>query len=292
MNHHTLNTIKVNSSHGTSSLCHMHYALCIALALMFLLLAPNAEARKKQKKGEPEVALLVPDKEAYKYKAMPDTHFAPKAEPRIMHTRYGHGKPLHGIDISHHQGTINWSETAKDPKAGYVYIKATEGRDHVDDTYAFNVREARRYGLKVGAYHFFRPNVSAADQFRNFTGIVDKKKQDLIPLVDVEVTGGVAVSTMLVRLEELLQMLTREYGVKPLIYTGRNFYNKYIGPYSQFKGYKFMIAQYTTDEPVLMNDDDYVIWQYTGHGSIRGIRGSVDQSCFHGYHTISEILYK
>lgn len=268
------------------------YKYTFLFIICFLLVVPCAEARKKNKKGEPEVAILVPDKEAYKYKAMADSHFGPKPEPRIIHSKYYSGKTLHGIDISHHQGTINWSEAAKDTKVGYVYIKATEGRDHVDDTYAYNVREARRNGLKVGAYHFFRPNVSAADQFKNFTSIVDKKTQDLIPLVDVEVTGGVAVSTMLVRLEELLQMLTREYGVKPLIYTGRNFYNKYIGPHSQFKSYQFMIAQYTENEPELMNDDDYVIWQYTGHGSVRGIRGSVDQSCFHGYHTLSEIMYK
>ena len=131
------------------------YKYTFLFIICFLLVVPCAEARKKNKKGEPEVAILVPDKEAYKYKAMADSHFGPKPEPRIIHSKYYSGKTLHGIDISHHQGTINWSEAAKDTKVGYVYIKATEGRDHVDDTYAFNVREARRNGLKVGAYHFY-----------------------------------------------------------------------------------------------------------------------------------------
>ena len=268
-----------------------HTTKLFLFLLMFSTALTSVGAHKNKNKIEPKVALLVPDKPANQYKSMPDTH------PRSLHApnfiaMTNTVNYLHGIDVSHYQHNINWKEASQDPKVGYVYIKATEGRDHVDATYDYNLREARRNGIKAGSYHFFRPNVSAAEQFRNFTKIVNKNNQDLIPLIDVEVTGGVSVTTMHTCLQEFLQLITKEYGKKPLIYTGKNFYNKYFAPYSVYKSYSFMIAQYTNDEPVLNNNDDYLIWQYTGAGSVNGVRGHVDQSRFHGRHSINEILYK
>ena len=268
-----------------------HTTKLFLFLLMFSTALTSVGAHKNKNKIEPKVALLVPDKPANQYKSMPDTH------PRSLHApnfiaMTNTVNYLHGIDVSHYQHNINWKEASQDPKVGYVYIKATEGRDHVDATYDYNLREARRNGIKAGSYHFFRPNVSAAEQYRNFTKIVNKNNQDLIPLIDVEVTGGVSVTTMHTCLQEFLQLITKEYGKKPLIYTGKNFYNKYFAPYSVYKSYSFMIAQYTNNEPVLNNNDDYLIWQYTGAGSVNGVRGHVDQSRFHGRHSINEILYK
>jgi len=107
------------------------------------------------------------------------------------------------------------------------------------------------------------------------------------------VTGGVSVETMHARLQEFLRLVTEEYGRRPVIYTGRNFYNKYFAGYSFYKPYLFMIAMYnTTEQPYLSNGNDYVIWQYSSKGSINGIRGDVDLSRFVGRHTIGEIMYK
>ena len=98
------------------------------------------------------------------------------------------GDHLHGIDVSHYQGRIDWRTVAKSKEVGYVYIKATESNYMVDDTYEYNLTEARRNGIKAGSYHFFRPGVSAAGQFALFKRVIDKRKQDLLPLIDVEVT--------------------------------------------------------------------------------------------------------
>lgn len=63
--------------------------------------------------------------------------------------------PTRGIDISAHNGTIDFGKVKK---AGYdfVIIKATEGTDFKDSMFSDNLRRAREAGLKVGAYHFFR----------------------------------------------------------------------------------------------------------------------------------------
>ena len=57
-------------------------------------------------------------------------------------------------------------------------------------------------------------------------------------------------------------------------------------------GYKLMIAQYSSNEPVLNDGNDYMLWQYTGKGHIDGIRGYVDKSRFMGRHGLREIRYR
>ena len=52
-----------------------------------------------------------------------------------------------------------------------------------------------------------------------------------------------------------------------------------------------MIAQYSDNEPVLIDDNDYMLWQYTGKGHIDGIRGYVDKSRFMGRHGLRELRY-
>ena len=261
---------------------------------MLCIASPTfAIKRKKVKKGEVTlVGAPEPDAPASTFKAIPDSEPHKRKQP-VIGLLGGEGDHLHGIDVSHYQGRIDWRAVAKSKEVGYVYIKATESNYMVDDTYEYNLAEARRNGIKAGSYHFFRPGVSAAGQFAIFKRIIDKRKQDLLPLIDVEVTGGVSMSTFHSRLQEFLKLVTEEYGRRPVIYTGRNFYNKYFADYDFYKPYLFMIAMYNTDEqPELINGEDYVIWQYSSKGRINGIRGDVDQSRFVGRHTLSEILYK
>ncbi len=271
-----------------------HYILRITTIIMaMVMVAPSVQAgKKKTKKPQPDpYAMLKPDKPAADYKAQTDTQLNTPRQPQLREFA-NITNHVHGIDVSHYQGRIDWARVAKSGSAGYVYLKATESNTLVDDTYEFNLHEARRHGLKVGSYHFFRPGVSASAQFENFRRTVNRRHQDLLPLIDVEVTGGVAVATMHARLQEFLKLVTNEYGQRPIIYTGKNFYNKYFAPYSNFKAYKFMIAQYTPqEEPYLNGGDDYLIWQYTGHGRVDGIKGDVDQSRFVGHHNINDILY-
>ena len=58
---------------------------------------------------------------------------------------------IKGIDVSHHQGNINWSKV---PSA-FAYLKATEGEQFVDHAFKTNWKGAQSKGILVGAYHFF-----------------------------------------------------------------------------------------------------------------------------------------
>ena len=94
----------------------------------------------------------------------------------------------YGIDISHHQGKINWTKVNnwQGHKINFVYMKATEGATFIDHLYESNVKEARENGFLIGSYHYFRTTSSPQKQFDNFIKVVDKDMQDLIPLIDVE----------------------------------------------------------------------------------------------------------
>lgn len=199
---------------------------------------------------------------------------------------------IHGFDISHHQGDVDWIEVAKDPNAGYIFLKATEGANFIDRNYRRNFREAKKVGLKVGSYHFFRPNVSGEVQYRHFINNIDCNEQDLLPIIDVEIhpSRRMSLSTFYKRLDILLESVTKKIGKYPIIYTGKNFYNKYFAN-GRYNKYPFMIASYSLDEPVLNNNADYAIWQYTATGVARGIEGNVDISRLRGDHTLDDILY-
>lgn len=250
-------------------------------------------AKSKKKVVQVVISTFEPDP-LYACEAIPDT--LPPVLPQPIfreNKKYVYtGPEIHGIDVSHYQGHINWSEISKTDMANYVYVKASEGQNLLDDKYKTNIRDSRKHGLKVGSYHFFRPNATAMSQYQNFMSVVNVKHQDLIPLVDVETMNkNISVAVFHSRLLEFCRLVTKAFhGQKPMIYTGMNFYNKYFAGYPEFSQYKFMIASYLGEEPRLNNDDDYLIWQYTGHGSIRGIRGEVDQSKFRGGHYLQEIM--
>ena len=75
---------------------------------------------------------------------------------------------VHGIDMSHYQGNVFWETIGDNTKMAYVYLKATEGGDRIDEMFERNINLAHRYGLKVGSYHFYRPKVEQFVQLENF----------------------------------------------------------------------------------------------------------------------------
>jgi len=204
--------------------------------------------------------------------------------------KYPEGYMIHGIDISHYQGKVFWETIGEHSKMHYVYMKATEGGDRIDATFERNIQMAHHYGLKVGSYHFYRPLADQQRQLQNFRSQCLPKEQDLLPMIDIESTGGLSTDVFCDSLFYFLDLVETAYHQKPLIYTGRNFYNKHLR--GKIDDYKVMIAMYTDQEPVVADDRDITMWQYTGKGRIVGINGYVDKSRFMGDHTLRDIKFK
>ena len=221
---------------------------------------------------------------------------APKPDPRLLDPDYDPYlqcedtcNHVHGIDLSHYQGQVFWETVGENTKMAYVYLKATEGGDKIDERYERNIELAHRYGLKVGSYHFFRPKTPLYQQLQNFKTQCRPGEQDLIPMIDIETTGGLPVDMFCEQLLRFLQMVEVEYRQKPLVYTYRNFYNKYL--VGKIDDYKLMIAMYLDEEPVLADGRDITMWQYTSKGRIMGINGYVDKSRFMGDHGLRDIRF-
>ncbi|MCD8304427.1 MAG: glycosyl hydrolase family 25 [Prevotellaceae bacterium] len=258
-----------------------------ALLLTLTLLSATLHADKRER--TPAYILSEPDEYIE-----PLPQGAPHRSPEVSFTQRNiisrhRLSNRRGIDVSHYQGSINWRNVAIDEHASYVYIKATESSSLVDNMYRQNLRGARAAGIPAGTYHFFSPTTSVTTQLLNLTSAMpDLREQDLIPMVDVETHGKTPVAEFRQRLRQFLRGIEERYGVRPIIYTGANFFNKYLAGY--FDDYLFMIAKYADTLPDLNGNPKFAIWQYSSHGQVAGIRGYVDLSRFVDNYDLRDIM--
>ena len=198
-------------------------------------------------------------------------------------------RDVDGIDVSDHQKTIDWETVARDKRVKFVYIKATEGATYQSRVYRYNLETARRHGIKVGSYHFMRTGSRVQDQFENFTRVVKKHEQDLLPLIDIEVRQGWTNQQVRDSVKLFADLLEEHYGCRPMIYTSSHFFNTILG--RAFADYPLFIARYASNAPSL-NSGDWILWQYSEKGRIAGINANVDLSCFNKGRGLQDILIK
>lgn len=193
-----------------------------------------------------------------------------------------------GIDISSHQGYIDWAKVSSDKDICFVYIKATEGATYRSSHYAHNITQARRHGLLVGSYHYLSSSSSIDEQFNNFSKFALKSVQDLIPMLDVEVRGEWSRSQLIDSVNKFCQLVENLYGVQPMIYSTMGFYNKNLAPI--FNKHLLYIGRYSNEEPEINWEGEYTIWQYSETGIIPGIDAYVDLCRFHKDNWLEDIL--
>ena len=180
-----------------------------------------------------------------------------------------------GVDVSAYQADINMN-MLKDQNIEFIYIKATEGSVHKDARFAENWKNAEEAGLRSGAYHFFSYDSEGKTQAENFIEQVGPYlKGRLLPVVDVEYYGDKEQNppekeAVVRELRAYLELIEQEYGVKPMIYTRSDVYDKYLkGEFDEYK--KWMSSLYT---PLNWNyKDDWYIWQYLNRGVLEGYSG-------------------
>jgi len=195
------------------------------------------------------------------------------------------GYSVHGIDVSKHQGTIDWERVSQMKKneiqISFVFIKATEGITRQDNKFETNWKQAGQNDLLRGAYHFYYPSRDADKQADNFIKVVKLAKGDLPPVVDIEYSNGKSAKKICDDLKVFLVRLENHYGVKPIIYTNINFYNTYLK--DSFDEYPLWIAGYF-DHDRFYNEftTTWILWQHSERGKVDGIRGNVDFNVFNG----------
>lgn len=196
---------------------------------------------------------------------------------------YPDGYSIRGIDVSHHQGEIDWdelrhAEIGSEP-VSFIFIKATEGKSIIDENFKENFNNAKDNGLIRGAYHYYHPEVGADEQVDHFIRNVSLTVGDLPPVLDVEEMGKLTAEELQQGVKTWLTKAERHYGVKPILYTNYKFKQTYLNT-PDFRDYPYWIAHYYVDS--LAYKGAWKFWQHTDRGRIDGIGGYVDIDVYNG----------
>lgn len=193
-----------------------------------------------------------------------------------------HGYKVHGIDISHYQGDINWKMLEQTRQGQFpvqfIFMKATEGGDYSDKRFVANFDSAKAHGFIRGAYHFYNPKTDVNKQADFFINSVKLEPGDLPPVLDIEKKGK-DIAKLQADLKHWLRRIENHYGVKPIIYASYKFKNRYLND-SVFNSYPYWIAHYYVDS--VQYKGDWKFWQHTDVGTLPGIKEQVDLNIFNG----------
>lgn len=184
----------------------------------------------------------------------------------------------HGIDVSNHQGVIDWPRVSR-AEIDFAYIKATEGERFVDAFYERNRAAARHAGILTGAYHFARPSYdpgSAERQALRFLTVAEPRAGDLLPALDLEQAGGLGRRDLGLWALRFVETIEEHANVTPVVYTYPAFAGSFQAP--ELARCPLWVAHYTrTSEPLIPRPwSRWHVWQGADDGHVPGIGGPVD----------------
>jgi lysozyme len=196
------------------------------------------------------------------------------------------GYELHGIDVSRYQNTIDWKYLEgftggrNSVKISFAFIKATEGRSIQDPFFKINWKNVEQTTIIRGAYHYFIPTRSALEQAQNFIENVELVNGDLPPVLDIEKLGRPGASKLRENVKIWLDEVEKHYGIKPIIYSSIDFYEKYLIVDNDLRQYPLWVAHY--DKKKIEFEEAWSFWQHSDKGQIPGIDEKVDFNVFNG----------
>lgn len=189
-----------------------------------------------------------------------------------------------GIDVSRHQGNIDWAKVAQDG-VEFAFIRVAyrgygTGKMEEDSFFDQNVQGAQAAGIKTGVY-IYSQAITEEEVLEEANLVLQKVApyQLECPIVfDVELVSGANGRMNNITPEErtnlaLLFCQTIEAaGYKPMIY-----HNTEMGALkidvSALEDYDKWFASYSE---TLYYPYEYKVWQYTPHGKVAGISSEVD----------------
>ena len=195
----------------------------------------------------------------------------------------GVGPTVKGIDVSYYQGTIDWAKVKADG-VKYAFIRVSDGTGFVDPKFATYWADSRAQGILHGAYQFFEPATDAIAQADLLlTKMGPLEADDLPPVLDVEVSGGLGAAAVAAGVKKWADYVTSKIGIRPIIYTGFYFWRDSVGGADETAS-PLWHAQYTTAAcpDIAAPWTNWAFWQYTSTGAVAGISGGVDVDRFNG----------
>ncbi|MBP2473187.1 GH25 family lysozyme M1 (1,4-beta-N-acetylmuramidase) [Crossiella equi] len=196
-------------------------------------------------------------------------------------------KPL-GLDVSGHQGAVNWPEV-KAKGATFAYVKATEGTGFKNPQFSQQYKGSYTVGLIRGSYHFALPDRSTgaaqADYFINNGGGWSPDGRTLPGALDIEYNPygptcyGKSPQDMTAWIKDFSDRYTSRTGRHPTIYTTTNWWKTCTANTPIFgQTNPLWLARYADqlgERPA--GWQFHTFWQYNDKGTFPG-----DQNEFNG----------
>lgn len=191
-----------------------------------------------------------------------------------------------GIDVSEHQGYIDWNAVANDG-ISFAFIRVgnrglTNGNISQDEYFEYNVGAADQAGVKVGAYFFSQARTEAeAREEADFVierlrgcNITYPVAYDHERLADSPGRADDLSPEQMTKNAAAFCARIQEAGYTPMIYGSLKDLLRYNLP--DLARYNIWLAQYNVKSPTF--NQYFSIWQYTNTGSVAGIDGNVDMN--------------
>lgn len=188
--------------------------------------------------------------------------------------------PIQGVDVSHHQGLIEWDELAKEENIRFAFIKATEGGDFKDPRFAENWRNSKKAGFVRGAYHFFTFCRSGKDQAQNFLSTVPYETGTLPVAIDLEFGGNCkkmpSRQEIIGEIKSFLREIKKTYPQKPIFYVTPEFHDYYMKDHVQEFPEHYLWLRNIYYEPAQRKCERWAIWQFANRGILKGVKVPID----------------
>lgn len=188
-----------------------------------------------------------------------------------------------GVDVSIYQGEIDF-DRVRESGVKVVYIRAGEGADYTDPTFARNAAGARAAGLHYGFYLYVtaRSEAEAREQADFFAGLIRGKGYDCRPAMDFEDFSGLSVRAVNAIGLAFLERLAEATGTTPLLYSDAYAADAVWG--NALGAYPLWAADYGPDEPDVTSGHwaGWTGFQYADDGRVPGIPDDVDLDRFTG----------
>lgn len=189
--------------------------------------------------------------------------------------------PVWGVDVSHHQGEVDWPTVAQQHNLQFAYLKATEGGDFTDRRFAQNLKAASQAGLKVGAYHFFTFCRPVEDQVAHHLAVARPTVDMLPPALDVELGGNCqqVPSPAEVRraVDAWMTAVRAQTGRTPVLYLTPEAWERFYDRGDP--GWPLWLRSVFWTPP---QQARWTLWQFANRARVAGIHGPVDLNAYVG----------
>ena len=183
-----------------------------------------------------------------------------------------------GIDVSEHQGVINWEQVKASGMVDFVLIRCGYGRDQTDQDdkqWARNVSECERLGIPYGVYIYsYATNTErAASEAQHVLRLIQGKNLTYPVYFDMEDVSTIGFNYAAIAQTFCNAISAAGYDVG--VYANLYWWNNYLTD-PVFNNWDRWVAQW--ESSTCDYQGEYSVWQYTSQGSVPGISGDVDMN--------------